>query len=102
MKYIGKKVITMLFTLLIVSLLVFFAFDYISGDPATSMLGMDATPQKVAALREELGLNQPVIVRYLNWIGGFFQGDFGTSYSYKIPVMEMIGDKLPITITLAI
>ena len=101
MKYIGKKVITMLFTLFIVSLLVFFAFSFISGDPATSMLGMEATPLKVAALREELGLNQPVLIRYIQWIGGFFRGDFGTSYSYGIPVTQMIGDKLPITITLA-
>lgn len=100
MKDIGKKIVTLLITLIIVSFLVFLAFAVIPGDPATSMLGTEATSEKVAALREEMGLNQPLSIRYLQWITAFVKGDFGTSYSYHMPVREMIADKIPITVML--
>ena len=64
MKYIGKKLGTLLITLLVISLLVFLAFSIIPGDPALSMLGTDASPERLASLREEMGLNQPLLVRY--------------------------------------
>lgn len=102
MKYIGKKIITMTATLIAVSFFVFLAFHFISGDPATSMLGTQATPAKIEALREELGLNQPVLVQYGNWIADFITGDMGTSYSYRLPVREMVADKIPVTLTLTI
>ena len=100
MKYIGKKVLSSIVTLLIVSFLVFFAFGIIPGDPATAKLGTQATPEKVSALREEMGLNRPLIERYFEWLTGVVRGDFGESYSYNIPVTEMIKDKLPVTIFL--
>lgn len=100
MKYIGKKIMTMVITLLVVSLLVFFSFTFISGDPATSMLGTSATPERVEALREEMGLNRPLLVRYADWVGSFVTGDMGTSYSYKIPVSQMLSEKFPITLVL--
>lgn len=96
MKYLIKKLFTLIITLFIVSLLAFLAFQVIS-DPASAMLGTSATPESLAALREELGLNQPIPVQYLHWLGSFLQGDFGTSYSYSMPVASMIGQKLPIT-----
>lgn len=102
MKYAGKKVITMFLTLFAVTLFVFLAFHFISGDPATSLLGTEATPEKVEALREEMGLNDPVLVQYGRWASGFLKGDMGTSYSYKMPVSEMVTDKIPVTITLTI
>ncbi len=102
MKDIGKKTVTLLITLIIVSFLVFLAFAMIPGDPATSMLGTQATPEKVAALREEMGLNQPLLSRYIQWISAFVKGDMGISYSYHMPVKEMIADKVPITLMLTI
>ena len=102
MKYAGKKVITMLLTLFAVTLFVFFAFHLISGDPATSILGTQATPERIEALRDEMGLNDPVLVQYGRWALGFLKGDMGTSYSYKIGVSEMVLDKIPVTLTLTI
>ncbi len=102
MKQIGKKIGTLLITLIIVSFLVFWAFTVIPGDPVTSMLGTQATPDKVIALREEMGLNQPLLPRYIQWFTAFIRGDMGSSYSYHIPVGEMIVDKIPITMILTL
>ena len=102
MRYIGKKFVTMLITILLVSFFVFVAFAVIPGDPALSKLGTEATYEKLEALREEMGLNEPLLKRYGTWIVGFFTGDMGTSYSYDMPVKDMILDKLPITITLTV
>lgn len=97
MRYILKKIGIFILTLFIVSILVFFAFQIIPGDPATRMLGTNATPEKLAALREQLGLNAPAIVRYFRWLAGFVTGDLGISYSYNMPVAELISGKLAIT-----
>ena len=102
MRYAGKKILTMCVTLFAVTLFVFLAFHMISGDPVTSMLGTQATPERAEALREELGLNDPVLVQYGRWAAGFLKGDMGTSYSYRMPVSEMILDKLPVTITMTL
>ena len=90
MKYAAKRIAMLLFTMVIVSLLAFVAFDVISGDPATAMLGTQATPERVAELRAELGLDRPLLVRYGEWLLGFFTGNLGTSYSYHQPVWELI------------
>lgn len=102
MKQIFKKLASMLITLLIVSFLVFLAFDLIPGDAATSQLGTQATPERVEALREEMGLNRPFFVRYGTWLADFVRGDMGTSYQYSQPVTNMLAGKLPITITLIV
>lgn len=102
MRYIGKKLLTMLITLFAVTLFVFLSFHLISGDPATSMLGTQATPERVEALRKELGLNAPVFTQYGRWAIGFLKGDMGTSYSYRMPVSEMVADKIPVTVTLTV
>lgn len=102
MRYIGKKLITMLVTVLIVTLLVFFAFRVIPGDPAVNMLGIKATPEKVERLREQMGLNRPLVIRYLEWLKDFFFGDMGKSYTYGSPVSEMLKSKIPITIALTV
>lgn len=102
MKYAAKKFLTLIITLFIVSLLAFLAFQIIPGDPTTKILGTEATPEAVAALRAELGLDRPVLARYFDWLGGFLTGDLGTSYSYQTPVSEMLADKLPITFLLTI
>ena len=100
MKYAGKKIISMLATLLIVSFLVFLAFAVIPGDPAVSKLGTQATPERLEALREEMGLNRPFLVRYGTWLMDVCRGDFGTSYSYGTSVSAMVLEKLPITLCL--
>ena len=107
MKYFGKKFITLIMTLFIVSVAAFIAFQIIPGDVVTSILGTESTPEREAQLRAELGLDQPPVQRYFSWMGGVLQGDLGVSYRYSknmnemIPVAELIGDKLPVTLWLA-
>ena len=101
MNFVVKKLATLLLTLLAVSFLAYAAFEMV-GDPVNVILGTNATPEAVAALKEELGLNEPLPVRYLSWLGSFIKGDFGRSYIYRIPVREMLGEKLGITITLTL
>ncbi len=106
-KYLGKKIITLIMTLFLVSAAAFLAFQIIPGDVVSSILGTEATPEREEALREELGLNDPPLVRYGNWAAGVLRGDLGISYRYSknmnemMPVAELIGDKLPVTLWLA-
>ena len=102
MKYAAKRIAMLLFTMVIVSLLAVVAFDVISGDPATAMLGTQATPERVAELRAELGLDRPLLVRYGEWLLGFFTGNLGTSYSYHQPVWELIAPKVGVTLCLSL
>lgn len=102
MKFIVKKVLTLIITLLTVSLLAFLAFSVIPGDPTTKILGTEATAEAKAELRAELGLDRPVLIRYIDWLLNFIKGDFGTSYNYNMSVKEMLADKLPITAALAV
>ena len=100
MKYFMKKTGTLIITLLIVSFLSFTAFSVIPGDAALSRLGTEATKEQVEALRHEMGLDEPMLVRYGSWLKDFVQGDMGESYSYSMPVSEMILDKIPINMTM--
>lgn len=101
-KYFLKKGIALMGTLLLVSMVAFFLFQIVPGDPVTSMLGTEYTPERAESLRESLGLNKPVAERYANWLADFVQGNFGMSYTYQIPVAELIGEKLPITLWLGV
>ncbi len=100
-KYVLKKIAALILTLLAVSFVVFFLFSVIPGDPAVSKLGTNATPEKVEALREQMGLNAPFFVRYFKWLFGILHGDFGTSYAYSMPVTKLIGSKIPINAVLS-
>lgn len=102
MNYVARKLALLLLTLLLVSLLAFVAFAVLPSDPATKLLGTQATPERVAALRAELGLDRPSGVRYWSWLTDFVRGDFGTSYNYNMPVRAMIGEKLPVTMALTV
>ncbi len=102
MKNIAKKLFTLIITLFMVSLLAFLAFQVIPGDPTTKMLGTEATPEAVAALRAQLGLDRPIPVRYWNWLTAFLTGDMGNSYSYHMPVRDMLSEKLAITALLTV
>ena len=107
MKYIGKKLITLIMTLFLVSVAAFLAFQIIPGDVVTSILGTEATPEREEQLRQELGLDKPPVVRYFAWAADVLRGDLGVSYRYSknmnemMPVTELIGDKLPVTLWLA-
>ena len=100
MRYTAKKLATMLLTMVIVSFLTFVAFSLLSGDAATRLLGTEATPEKLEALRLELGLNDPLPVRYVHWLLDALRGDLGVSYSYRLPVTELIAQRLGPTLTL--
>lgn len=102
MKYIIKKIISMIITLVVVSLCVFLAFSIIPGDPALRMLGTEASPELIAQTRERMGLNDPFFIRYFRWFTAFLKGDMGTSYNYSVPVSGMILGKIPITLTMAV
>lgn len=102
MRYILKRAGVFILTLLVISVLVFFAFQIVPGDPTARMLGTQATPEKVAALQEELGLNDPAILRYFRWLSGFITADFGVSYSYNMPVSLLLTGKLGITSALTL
>ena len=102
MKYILKRVLTLFATMLIVSFLTFAAFSLISGDTATAMLGTAATPERLAALRAELGLDRPLPVRYGEWLLGFFTGDLGVSTSYQQPVWDILASKFRLTLCLSL
>ena len=101
-KLLIRKFISMIVTILAVAFLVFLAFDVIPGDPATAQLGTQATPERVEALREEMGLNRPFPVRFGEWLLDMLRGSMGTSYSYGTPVSSLVGDKIPITLTLTL
>ncbi|OED42274.1 peptide ABC transporter [Chromatiales bacterium (ex Bugula neritina AB1)] len=102
LRYILKRLLSLALTLLAASLIVFLFIEVVPGDPASYMLGLNAQPETVAALRRELGLNESKPVRYINWISGLFTGDFGISYTYRTSVSEMIADRAVISLPLAL
>lgn len=103
MKYLIKKIITLIITLLAISFLTFTAFSVIPGDAALSKLGKDATEEQLMQMREEMGLDKPLHERYLDWVTGAVQGDFGESYRYEeTMVSELLADRLPVTVLLAV
>lgn len=100
-KTIAKRLLLLIGTLLLVTVLAYVAFAIIPGDPTTTLLGMEATEEQIAALRAQLGLDLPVWQRYLNWLGAFLTGDFGDSYNYAMPVAELLALRVGATMTLA-
>ena len=100
LRYIAQRLISLSLTLVVASVIIFAVIEVIPGDPAAFMLGLNATPEAIAALREDLGLGGSLVERYLGWIGGMFRGDFGTSYTYRVPVSELVLDRLWIPLPL--
>lgn len=95
MKYILKKILTLIIALLLISIIVFVAFSVIPADAAISKLGSNATPERIEALREQLGLNRPVFERYFWWLANAIQGNFGESFQYTgVSVTSLIGSRL--------
>ncbi len=101
-KYIVKRVLSMIPLLFVVSIIIFMFIHLIPGDAARQVAGTTATAGEVEAVRRELGLDQPLIPQYIQWITGIFQGDLGNSYANDTAVIELLAPRLPITIYLTI
>lgn len=102
MKFYLKKLLSLLLTLLLVSVMAFAAFNLIPGDPAQLILGTQSTPEALAELHQKLGLDKSMPERYAGWLLGLLHGDMGTSLQYSRPVSELIGSRLPVTAALAL
>ncbi|WP_372614780.1 ABC transporter permease [Aquicoccus sp.] len=100
--FIARRVAGFLLTLWAVSVVVFAVMNVLPGDPALTILGIDSTEEARAALRARLGLDQPVVLRYLDWVMGALRGNFGQSYSFGVPVSDLIAERLPLTFSLAL
>lgn len=96
------KLVSFTLTMLAAMVLVFFVLEVLPGDPALVMLGPDAQPDTLAALRRQLGLDDPVALRFVTWVWEMFQGDFGISYTYSVPVAGLVLDRLTVTLPLAL
>lgn len=96
-----RRLVLALVSLWAISIVVFAITAILPGDAAQAQLGQDATPEAVAALREQMGLNVPAPARYMHWLGGLVHGDLGTSMTTSQPVGELIGSRLPNSLLLA-
>ena len=101
-KYVLKRLLMLIPVIIGVSFLVFFIMSLSPGDPARTILGETAPIEAVEALREELGLNDPVLKRYVDYMGGLLHGDMGTSYKSNRPVFDEIMVRFPATLKLSL
>lgn len=102
LRFLAKKISAVVLTLLLASVVVFMVLEILPGNAAQVMLGADADPEAVAALAQQLGLNQPAIWRYMQWIGRVLQGDMGNSYTYGSAIAPIIFERLSVTLPLSI
>lgn len=100
--YILRRLAGFLVTLLIAAAVIFLLLDLLPGDPARFILGINATPESVAALRLQMGLDDPAILRFGNWLFGMLRGDFGMSQTQKLPVAELIAARMAVTLPLTL
>lgn len=102
LRYVIRRLISLGLSLLLASALIFSVVELVPGDPASFMLGTGAQPETVAALRQQMGLDLPLPLRYLHWLGGVLAGDLGHSFTYKTPVAGMILDRMQVSLPLAL
>lgn len=100
--YIGRRLLATVVTLFLASVIIFLLLRLAPGDPASVLAGPDAGTAQVNAIRHELGLDQPLAVQYLQWIGGVLTGDFGMSYSVNQPIGGLLLQRLPSTVELTV
>ncbi|MGY6632864.1 MAG: ABC transporter permease [Alkalilacustris sp.] len=101
LSFVAERLGSLVLSLVVASVVVFAVVELVPGDPAAFMLGMNAQPETVAALRRELGLEGDPLRRYLGWAGGMLRGDFGVSYTYRVPVAQLVADRLQVSLPLA-
>lgn len=102
LRFAAARLVSLCLSLVAASLVIFAVIEVIPGDPAAFMLGLNATPEAVAALRDELGLNGSLSERYLAWVSGMLRGDFGQSYTYRVPVSDLVLQRLWVSLPLAL
>ena len=102
LRFVFTRALSLALSLAVASLVIFAVVEIVPGDPASYMLGLNATPEAVDSLRDQLGLNGSLIARYLGWVGGMLTGDFGTSYTYKVPVADLVAQRLWVSLPLAL
>ena len=100
--WLGGRAAVMALTLLAASVVVFSIIQVAPGDPAAYMLGLNASPEAVANLRHQMGLEGPAVQRYLAWLAGMLHGDLGVSYTYQTPVATLIAERIGISLPLAL
>jgi len=100
--FLVKRLLTLILTLLAATLVVFVVLEILPGDPAAVMLGVSAEADTLNALREEMGLNRPIWIRYTSWVGDLVTGDLGISYTYDVPVSELILSRITLSFPLAL
>ncbi len=100
--YTLSRLLIVAATLVVASMVVFAVLELVPGDPARLMLGMNATEDAILALRTQMGLDQPVLTRYLDWAGGLLVGDFGRSYTYSVPVIDLVAERVVVSLPLAL
>ena len=100
--YVTKRLGSLCLSLIVASLVIFACIEIVPGDPASFMLGINAQPDTIQALRVELGLDQSLVQRYLGWVGGLLGGEMGTSYTYRTPVSDIVKDRLQVSLPLAL
>lgn len=100
-RYIFKRILMLIPVLLAVSFIIYFLMDLAPGDAISAFDTKDMTLEDIEALREELGLNDPLLVRYWKYVCGLFRGDLGTSYIFDRPVLDVILERFPATVKLA-
>ena len=98
---IVRRLIGLCLTVFLTALIVFAVLAWLPGDPAAVMLGVNAQPDTLAALRAEMGLDQPLPLRFAAWFFGLLRGDLGTSYTYSVPVAQLIWERLGVSLPLA-
>ncbi|MEJ1159889.1 ABC transporter permease [Prosthecomicrobium sp. N25] len=102
LSFLARRLGGLAATLLATALVVFLVLEILPGDPAAVVLGLGATPENLAALRADFGLDRPAPERFLRWIGGLLTGDLGTSYTYRVPVADLILERMAVTLPLAV
>lgn len=100
--WLGGRAAVMAATLLAASVVVFAIIQVVPGDPAAYMLGLNASPEAVANLRHQMGLEGPAAQRYLTWLLGLLRGDFGVSYTYQTPVAALVAERIGVSLPLAL
>lgn len=102
LSFIARRLAIAIPTIFLVSVFVFFLQKLLPGDPALVLAGEERDPETLAFIREKYHLNEPILTQYFYWVSGMLQGDFGISLRTNQPVLELIGEKLPVTIQLAV
>ncbi len=102
LSYLKTRLVSLVISLFLSSIIIFILIEGVPGDPASFMLGINATEATIAALQKELGLEQTFLIRYVSWVMGMLSGDFGISYTYRVPVKELILERLQVSLPLSL